>query len=69
MNSADQLSWGYKNSNPEIPATIMSTTAATALFGTDGGAIPTLGYARLEITVTSVNVHLKIWATLRDCCG
>jgi len=63
----DQRNWMNKGGGPEIPATAISTTAATALAGYDTGAYPNPAYvrARIQLGGTSPRARVRLWVTGR----
>ncbi|HVW25557.1 MAG TPA: hypothetical protein VHC69_09310 [Polyangiaceae bacterium] len=72
-HSFDNIRWQNRNTTAEIPnATTLSTVAETPIQGHDGdpNARPTLGFARLRITLSAVSStpagQVRIWAIGRD---
>jgi hypothetical protein len=73
--SGNGTHWATKNALPEIPPFTLVTSATTVSpYGGDSGALPTLRFARLRITLLaggpgSVTAHVKVFVTLRDAGG
>jgi len=70
-HSFDNIRWINRNTGAEIPnTTALSTTAETPIQGHDGdpNARPTLGFARLRITLsgTSPAGQVRLWVIGRD---
>jgi len=70
--SADQINWSNKNTTAEINALAVTANQTNVLFGNDAGAVPSLGYVRLQVTLGGSGppqVHAKIWVTARNQGG
>jgi len=68
--SADQINWTNKNATAEINGGTISINTTNVLFGSDAGATPSLGYVRLQISITTTTqAHFKIWVTARNQGG
>ena len=66
-HSADQINWLKKNSTAEINAGTTTAGSVNVLFGSDGGTVPSLGFVKLGMTLTTTTqAHVKVWVTGRD---
>jgi len=69
-HSFDNIRWVDRNATAEISAVALSTSGETTVQGHDGdpNARPTLGLARLRITLggTTPSGQIRLWAVGRD---
>jgi len=67
FHSSDQINFIAKNGTAEINAASIPVATTTVKFGSDAGTVPSLGYVRLAITITTATIaHVKVWVTARD---
>ena len=67
-HSADGKSFVQKNATKEINAASLVVPGGGGAVGGDGGALPTLEFARLNVKLDSgiTSGLVRIWATFRD---